>query len=192
MSFDAASVKPFQISGPIPVSPMTRPPTLFSLGPDDAKPPGGRFYARFGLGTYIGFAYKLAAFQTSDAVASAPKWLRTDRYEIEAETKGNPTKDQMRLMMQSLLTDRFKLKVHNEVHQVHVLALVLSKPGRTGPSLQPHPMGDSSCSSAYLPRSATDSASSQPASVAGGFPVGCGGLVLMPVSTPNSVKVGAR
>jgi len=52
--------------------------------------------------------YKLAPFQRADALANAPKWLRTDRFEIEAEAQGNPTKDQMRLMMQSLLTDRFK------------------------------------------------------------------------------------
>jgi len=43
--------------------------------------------------------------------ANLPKWANSS-YLIEANTDGNPTKDQMRLMMQSLLADRFKLRVH--------------------------------------------------------------------------------
>jgi bla regulator protein blaR1 len=90
---------------------------------------------------YIAFAYKLVAFQMADALASAPKWLRTDRYEIEAEAKGNPTKDQMRLMMQSLLADRFKLAVHFETKDLPALALTEVEAGKLGPKLLPHSQG---------------------------------------------------
>ncbi len=38
-----------------------------------------------------------------------PDWVRNDRYDIEARTAEPATKDQMRLMMQSLLAERFKL-----------------------------------------------------------------------------------
>jgi uncharacterized protein (TIGR03435 family) len=38
----------------------------------------------------------------------------------------DPTKDQMRLMMQSLLADRFKLVVHTDTRQVPVFASVLA------------------------------------------------------------------
>src|SRR5580658_1011650 len=93
IAFDVASIKPVQIP---------RPPN-FGLGPDNAKPRGGRLSATFGLGTFIQFAYKLEPFQAADAFANAPKWLSTSFYDIEAEAQGNPTKDQMRLMMQSLL-----------------------------------------------------------------------------------------
>src|SRR5271170_1466142 len=47
----------------------------------------------------------------------------------------------MRLMMQSLLADRFKLRVHFEVKEVPVLALTLVKPGKLGPKLLPHSEG---------------------------------------------------
>jgi uncharacterized protein (TIGR03435 family) len=47
----------------------------------------------------------------------------------------------MRLMMQSLLADRFKLAVHFETREVPVLALTLVKPGKTGPQLHPHSEG---------------------------------------------------
>ena len=143
MSFDVASVKPSQIPAVVFVGPNQAPPRppTFSLGPDDVKPRGGRFYARFPLQAFIQFAYKLAPFQTADAFANAPKWLRTDSYEIEAEAQGNPTKDQMRLMMQSLLADRLKLAVHLETKQVPVLALRQVKTGKLGPKLLPHSQG---------------------------------------------------
>src|SRR5215831_3801659 len=54
MSFDVASVK------------RTKIPRIpnFGLAPDDAKPHGSRLSAVFPLNAYIGFAYKLAPFQT--------------------------------------------------------------------------------------------------------------------------------
>ena len=106
MSFDVASVKPSKVPNVVIVGPNQAPPRppTFSLAPDDIKPRGGRFYASFPLKTFIEFAYKLAPFQTADAFANAPKWLSTDRFEIEAEAQGNPTMDQMRLMMQTLLS----------------------------------------------------------------------------------------
>jgi len=143
ISFDVASVKLSKIPAVVTVGPNQAPPRppTFSLGPDDAKPAGGRFFARFPLGAFIQFAYKLAPFQTAAALANAPKWLGTDRYEIEAEAQGNPTKDQMRLMMQSLLAERFKLAVHFETKELPVLALTQVKAGKLGPKLVPHSHG---------------------------------------------------
>jgi bla regulator protein blaR1 len=69
-----------------------------------------------------------------------PKW--TDAlYLIEAKADGNPTMDQMRLMMQSLLADRFKLGVHFESREGPVLAPTLVEPGKLGPKLIPHSDG---------------------------------------------------
>jgi uncharacterized protein (TIGR03435 family) len=47
----------------------------------------------------------------------------------------------MRLMMQSLLADRFKLRVHFETREGPVLALTLVQPGKPGPKLIPHSQG---------------------------------------------------
>ena len=41
-------------------------------------------------------------------------------------------------MMQSLLADRFKLRVHFEQRNEPVLALTLIKPGKLGPNFRPH------------------------------------------------------
>ena len=141
MAFDVASVKP-----------TNRPePPSFPLDSGNGKPAGGRFSASFSLSLYIKFAYKLDAFQSSVANAMLPKWATTDMYEIHATAEGNPTKDQMRLMMQSLLADRFKLKVHFETQEKPVFALTLVNAGQTGPKLIPHDQGPPCPDSFTLP-----------------------------------------
>ena len=66
--------------------------------------------------------------------ARMAKWVSDGMFEIDARAEGNPTKDQMRLMMQSLLADRFKLAVHFEAREAPVFDLTLVKQGRTGPN----------------------------------------------------------
>jgi uncharacterized protein (TIGR03435 family) len=131
MAFEVASVKP---------SDAPKIPN-FPLDASNAKTSGGRFSAAFRLFAYIEFAYKLEPWQLSAALEHAPRWVTTDQYEIEARAEGNPTKDQMRVMMQSLLADRFKLAVHFETREVPVFALSLVKPGQFGPRLRPHAEG---------------------------------------------------
>jgi bla regulator protein BlaR1 len=135
MAFEVASVK--QDDGPF------RPPN-FPLDPGDAyRPVGGRFLADFPLTTYITFAYKLSltSEQRQAMIAHLPGWVATDRFAVEARAPGNPSKDQMRLMVQSLLADRFKLAAHFETQVQPVLAMMLAKPEKTGPKLRPHSEG---------------------------------------------------
>jgi bla regulator protein blaR1 len=84
------------------------------------------------------FAYKLMPAEISTQL---PKSFPMDPFDIEARAAGNPTKDQMRLMMQSLLADRFRLRVHFETRDGPVFALTLVRPGETGPKLRPHADG---------------------------------------------------
>jgi len=135
MAFEVASVK--LDSGPFH-SPN------FPLDNSDAyRPVGGRFSADFPLQTYISFAYKLSLSpsQREAMLAHLPHWVATDRYAIDARAAGTPGKDQMRLMMQSLLADRFKLSVHFETQTGSAYAMVLAKAGKTGPQLRPHSEG---------------------------------------------------
>jgi bla regulator protein BlaR1 len=136
-SFEVASVKPFKPSKDT----IPRPPNM-NLANGDGKPAGGRFYSQFfGVSAYIGFAYKLAPGEAEEAFDHLPKWARETSFEIEANALGNPTKDKMRLMMQSLLADRFKLAIHFETREAPVLALELVEPGKPGPKLIPHSQG---------------------------------------------------
>jgi uncharacterized protein (TIGR03435 family) len=47
----------------------------------------------------------------------------------------------MRLMMRSLLAERFQLAVHFETHEISILAMTFIKPGKPGPGLRPHDQG---------------------------------------------------
>jgi uncharacterized protein (TIGR03435 family) len=127
------------------------------------------------------FADKLTPNQVQSVLSQLPKWATTNRYDIQARAEGNPTKDQFRLMMQALLADRFKLAIHYEIKQQPIFALVLEKPGKLGPKIQPHP-ADSPCS--------TSGAAGAPPTVAGGFPELCGAFSAWPVS--GRMHVGAR
>ena len=49
-----------------------------------------------------------------------------DWYDIDARTNDNATEEQIRLMFQSLLEDRFKLKVHRETRDVTAYELMIS------------------------------------------------------------------
>ena len=111
---------------------------------DRFRPTGGYFLADAPLWNFIQFAYKLwapAGDQRKDIVARLPKWVMADFYSIEARAAGNPTKDQFRLMVRSLLADRFHLAAHFETHDAPVLALTLVKDGKLGPKLIPHADG---------------------------------------------------
>jgi uncharacterized protein (TIGR03435 family) len=90
----------------------------------------------------IDFAYYLTGMDGNRSFGpQLPSWAQSTRYDIEARAAAGtiPTKDQMRLMVQSLLADRFHLVVHAEPRQTSVYALRLIEPGKIGPSLKPHP-----------------------------------------------------
>jgi len=96
---------------------------------------GGRYTAtNVTLNMLVTSAYKLKPHQ----ISGLPNWDNSEHFDIEAKAEGNPSRDQINLMVQSLLADRFKLVVHRETRQLPIYALVLSKAEKTGARLQPH------------------------------------------------------
>jgi len=71
-------------------------------------------------------AYNLKNYQLV-----APKWLDDtfQVYDIEARMPDGAAADQMPLMLQALLIERFKLKVHKERRELDTYALVVGKGG---------------------------------------------------------------
>ena len=92
--------------------------------------PGGRFTANIGLRYIIELAYDLQDYQLS----GDPAWAKSERYAIEAKAAGPASDAQVRLMVQTLLADRFHLKIHRENRELPVYALVV---GKGGPKLEP-------------------------------------------------------
>ena len=76
-------------------------------------------------------------------VEGGPGWLRSDTYTIEAEAEGTfPPMIMDGPMMQSLLEDRFQLRVHRETREGPVYELTVAKggskiqPAKQGPCLE--------------------------------------------------------
>lgn len=89
---------------------------------------------------YLLFAYKITdSIQGRGIYDHLPEWARTQFFNIEARASRVPTRDQLRLMVQALLADRFKLAIHREIKTRAVAALLLVKPGLPGPYVKPHP-----------------------------------------------------
>lgn len=137
MSFDVASVKHSTAEGYHSNFPLT-------LGSNFGLV-GNLFSASVPLRTLIGFAFKLSVGQTQFFIPGLPDWVNSQIFDVEARAPiPAPSKDQFRLMVQSLLADRFKLTMHDETRRIPFYALVLAKPGKTGPQLQPH-VDDAKC-----------------------------------------------
>jgi uncharacterized protein (TIGR03435 family) len=73
------------------------------------------------LQALIWFAYDVEDYR----ISGGPKWLTTDKFDIVYEPSG----PQAKLMLRTLLAERFKLVVHTETRQMPVYALVVAKGG---------------------------------------------------------------
>lgn len=62
-------------------------------------------------------------------MTGGPDWIYSDRFDIAAKGEGEPPPEQMRSMLQTLATDRFKLVVHHEIRTLPVYGLPLAKEG---------------------------------------------------------------
>jgi uncharacterized protein (TIGR03435 family) len=110
-AFDAASVKPSKSivghDGVISIDPI-------------------RFSARNAtLKRLIFEAYQVPWSQ----IAGGPAWIDRDEFDIEARAESPASPEQTRLMLRTLLHDRFALTVHSEVRERRVYVLVIGKDG---------------------------------------------------------------
>jgi uncharacterized protein (TIGR03435 family) len=107
------------------------PPRTFSV-PNNTWP-GGRFTSSYSrLSDLIEFAYDIRDLQ----LTGGPSWVRNDRFDIVASAGREVSRDDVRLMLQALLADRFRLVLRKEQREMAIQRLVLDRSdGRLGPSL---------------------------------------------------------
>jgi uncharacterized protein (TIGR03435 family) len=121
--FEVASIRAAQ-----PPQPGTR---FGRAGPSGG--PGSNDPTRYNcqncpLSLLVSQAYDLKRFQLN-----APAWMDTERYDVNAKVPDKATKEQLRLMIQRLLAERFKLVVHHEPKEMTSYELVV---GKNGPKLK--------------------------------------------------------
>lgn len=77
----------------------------------------------------------------ADRVIGGPSWVEWNRYDITAKAPSGTTADAAKLMLRSLLADRFKLAVHNDTKPIRGYALTAGKK----PLLKESAGGDTGC-----------------------------------------------
>ena len=80
-------------------------------------------------------------------ILGGPHWINSDIYEIDAKAEGTPSVAiMMGPMLQALLEDRFKLRIHREPREIPVYALKVAKGG-----FKLKPLKEGSCTTITAP-----------------------------------------
>jgi uncharacterized protein (TIGR03435 family) len=79
------------------------------------------------LTTLIYGAYGGGGLNTAMRVTGGPDWIGRTTFAIEGVAAGRPTLRDFRLMLQTLLEERFALKIRSEVSSVDMLTLVTTR-----------------------------------------------------------------
>jgi uncharacterized protein (TIGR03435 family) len=106
--------------------------------------PGDKIYTNLGsvshgtltlTNTSLADCLRYAFGLTSNDQLSGPDWIKSKvvRFDIVAKAPPDTPLGQIRLMLQTLLTDRFLLALHREQKELSYVALVI---GKKGPKLQ--------------------------------------------------------
>ena len=183
--FEVASLKP---SGPASIrgwdgGPGRKDPTRYT----------------FGQATILDLlttAWNVKGFQVS-----SPAALDRDSFDLIATIPPGATKEQFRIMLQNLLTDRFGLKIHMESRDFPAYELVIAKGGlklqEAVPGARtdaPPPTAGGACQWPKLPPGVANFASGMSAS--GGYNLVCVRAQLQPISalagylpTPDNIPV---
>jgi uncharacterized protein (TIGR03435 family) len=144
-AFDTISIRPLPTS-PLPSSRMVSlntgiPSAVYDDGNNTEFKPATisinsrRFYAKAGLVPLVADAYNIPPV----FVSGGPGWIDSQLFEIQAKTGAAADESQVKLMLQTLLADRFQLKFHPEVKTRAVYSLTL---GKSAAKLTPWTPGD--------------------------------------------------
>lgn len=119
---DRPSVK-FEIASVKPAGPAHDGPAAYQLGPGTADPEHIRL-ERQSMLRLLGLAYGLDWSQIS-----GPAWVGSEYYAVEARVPPATTKEQVKLMWQDLLAERFHLRVHFAKKEFPVYELSATRDG---------------------------------------------------------------
>ena len=107
-AFDAASIRP----------------SAGNTRPDTQTSPGSLTIRNQNLMYLIYWAYDTPPFQIS-----GPAFLKDNRFDVLAKSESGGDEARLRLMLRTLLADRFGLKTHVEHKEMQVYAITLAKGG---------------------------------------------------------------
>lgn len=121
-SFEVASIKPAE--GPIMLAGGGMQMRDGRGGGPGTTDPGRITTNNRSLRDLIATAYNVKRYQIS-----GPDWLDSQRFDIVAKVPDGASKEQVPAMWQNLLKERFGLKVHHNIKEMPMYALVVAKDG---------------------------------------------------------------
>ncbi len=155
--FEVASIKP---AAPQDMHQMR----IMMLGGPGSEDPGQITYVNVPLRNIVMNAYGVKNFQIS-----GPGWLDSEHFDVLAKVPKGATKEDLKVMLQNLLAERFHLKLHREKKEMSIYALVVA---RNGPKLKESP--EDAPAAAEAPAPPPPSGGRR-----GGMMVGRGGMMMM-------------
>ena len=144
------------------------------LGPGTSDPSRVN-YQMSSLKNLLMTAYGVKNFQIN-----GPSWLDTERFDVVATVPPGTTKEQVNIMLQNLLADRFKITLHHETKDAPLYELTV---GKNGSKLKPY-VADPSAPTALPP------GGGPPPMGKDGFPVAPPGALIMMMS-PKGRRIAA-
>ena len=86
-----------------------------------------------------------------ELVSGGPGWIDSEAFDIEGNTSGPAEQVQVRRMLQSLLADRFKLKIRHETKELPISYMTLPKPSpKLVPAKEGEPKGEFTWGSQFV------------------------------------------
>jgi uncharacterized protein (TIGR03435 family) len=179
LEFEVASIKPSAQSG-----------RVFRLDPKGGPGSGDPGRVTYAFTTILNLmvdAYSVKRYQ----VSGGPKWLDSEQFDIVAKVPEGATKEQVKVMLQNLLAERFKLTLHRETKELPMYALVV---GPKGPKLKDSTVTDTPPASDSRPKEGgRGEAGAQAAAPLPPFPPGAGkdGMKIGPDGCPEMPPMAA-
>jgi uncharacterized protein (TIGR03435 family) len=124
-------------------------------------PPGGLTATNMPVRALIIQAYRLQEYE----LVNLPGWAADERFDVTARSSHpQASADERRVMLQALLADRFKLRMHPETREMAMYSLVFARDDqRLGPGLTPSPIDCAARSRGTEPSAAAPPAPTPPA-----------------------------
>lgn len=126
LQFEAATVKPnLSING-------SSFGGCHAAGQAVSIPAGRCVFRRMSLRSILAEAYRIPAlsYEYSIFIAGEPGWVNTEHFDIEAKAEDDGASfDDLTIMLRNLISERFKLAVHESTKEAGGYALVLAKGG---------------------------------------------------------------
>ena len=125
----AASVITAQATNPFPrFEAATIKPTPPGAPKGSLRPlPGGERYVGVNIPLRL---YLMTAYQIKpEQITGGPPWVDSDPYDLNAEAARPSTIQDLHIMLQNLLTERFQLQLHHEPKEMSAYVLSVAKGG---------------------------------------------------------------